>query len=267
MHIQAQSPAADEVLRAALPGLGALVEVEQVVAPDWVVEEDVGTWTLTETDNAYSQQFSSAGDLLHGLFGALGYRVAEGMTGGHCLHAAAVARNGRAIVLPGVSGRGKSSVCAWLVAQGFEYISDELVVVDGDGQVTGFGRPLQLKRGSYDAVAPLVVNEEHVVYGDTVSSYPPEAFAGTRYIGSSLPIAAWLFPAFESGAGFSLRELSSAQCALQVLQAHVNARNLPNYGFCDTVGIVKNVSGYQLDYSSIDCFSITLPEFLKKLSV
>lgn len=46
------------------------------------------------------------------------------------LHAGAVARNGRALVLVGESGRGKSTLTASLVRRGWEYLSDEVAIVD-----------------------------------------------------------------------------------------------------------------------------------------
>jgi serine kinase of HPr protein (carbohydrate metabolism regulator) len=45
--------------------------------------------------------------------------------------ASAVRRNGRCILLPAPSGGGKSTLCAALLDSGFEFVSDDLVLLDG----------------------------------------------------------------------------------------------------------------------------------------
>ncbi|MBM2577186.1 serine kinase [Jannaschia sp. Os4] len=49
------------------------------------------------------------------------------------LHATAVAASGRALLIVGPSGSGKSSVAAGMVALGAGLIADDLVVVEADG--------------------------------------------------------------------------------------------------------------------------------------
>ena len=61
------------------------------------------------------------------------------------VHAGVVAVGGRALVLPGRSGAGKSTLVAALVTAGATYVSDEWAVVDGDGRVRPFPRPLRLR--------------------------------------------------------------------------------------------------------------------------
>jgi hypothetical protein len=51
------------------------------------------------------------------------------MTSAVVLHAGAVSLNGRAIVLAGPTGSGKTSLAAWFVANGFRYLSDEVAVL------------------------------------------------------------------------------------------------------------------------------------------
>ena len=53
-----------------------------------------------------------------------------GSLGRVLLHAGAVERDGRAIVVAGESGRGKSTLTAALVQAGFNYVTDELVLID-----------------------------------------------------------------------------------------------------------------------------------------
>lgn len=72
------------------------------------------------------------------------------------VHSGAVARDGRAILLPGRSFAGKSALDAALLADGAEYLSDEFAVVDAGGRVHPSARPLGLRRadGRVERVRP-----------------------------------------------------------------------------------------------------------------
>lgn len=61
------------------------------------------------------------------------------------LHAGAVARDGRALVLVGESGKGKSTLTASLVRRGWDYLSDEVAVIHPETRmVLPFAKALDL---------------------------------------------------------------------------------------------------------------------------
>ena len=67
------------------------------------------------------------------------------------VHGGVVAHEGRAILLPGPTHAGKSTLVAELVRQGAPYFSDEYALIDADGRVHPYPRPLLLRDGSgYD---------------------------------------------------------------------------------------------------------------------
>ena len=78
-------------------------------------------------------------------------RRAEGLV---FVHAGAVAWKGRAILMPGRSGSGKSELVAALLREGAELLSDELAVIDVQGLVHPYARPLALRRGGTEHVEP-----------------------------------------------------------------------------------------------------------------
>lgn len=73
------------------------------------------------------------------------------------LHAAAVAIDGRVLVLPGRSGSGKSTLVAELVRRGARYLSDEYAPVDRDGRIAPYARPITV-RSTGPPVPPPVVD-------------------------------------------------------------------------------------------------------------
>jgi len=62
------------------------------------------------------------------------------------VHAGVVAWGGRAIVIPGRSFSGKSTLTAALLNEGARYFSDEYALVDDEGFVHPFRRPLHLRQ-------------------------------------------------------------------------------------------------------------------------
>lgn len=62
------------------------------------------------------------------------------------IHAGVVGYRGHAIVIPGDSFSGKTTLVAELVRAGAEYYSDEFAVLDDQGLVHPFARPLSIRR-------------------------------------------------------------------------------------------------------------------------
>lgn len=69
------------------------------------------------------------------------------------LHAAVLERNGRAIMLPGEPGAGKSTLTAALSLSGWRLLTDETALVDLDtGVLWPMARPVNLKNSSIDII-------------------------------------------------------------------------------------------------------------------
>lgn len=60
------------------------------------------------------------------------------------VHAGAVVRDGRAVLLFGASGAGKTTMCRGLVGRGARYVTDEIAAIDVALRVRGLPRPLAL---------------------------------------------------------------------------------------------------------------------------
>ena len=120
--------------------------------------EDQSARTLHIDGELYCE-VDSLGSLASALLEQTLFRLSDRSTGGLLLHAAAVSRGSRCILLPGTSGAGKSSLTAWLLKQGFEYLTDELVYVPfGSLSVQPFTRPLALKASARGQLGADVVD-------------------------------------------------------------------------------------------------------------
>ena len=81
------------------------------------------------------------------------------------LHAAAVSRYGATIIMPGVPGSGKSTLCAALGLSGWRILSDEHAMIEPDSTaIVPLCRPVSLKNESIEAIRSLSSN---AVFGPT----------------------------------------------------------------------------------------------------
>jgi HprK-related kinase A len=173
------------------------------------------------------------------------------------LHAGAVERYGRAVLLPALPGSGKSTLTAALMARGYRLLSDEFGVVRmHDTQLLPMLRPVALKNESIDVIkrfAPQAVIGP--VYPKTrkgsVAHLAPDADSVRRRKHPASP-ALILFPRFERGAGVSVEPMPKSRAFSRV------SVNSFNYGLLgpdafDAVGrLVDACDAYRLRYGNLD---------------
>ena len=86
--------------------------------------------------------------LVPDLIRVLDEAVIQRLTTLHAVHAGAVQLGERVLLLPGVTHSGKSSLVAELLRRGAIYFSDEYALIDSEGHVYPYPRPLLLRNGS-----------------------------------------------------------------------------------------------------------------------
>lgn len=85
--------------------------------------------------------------LVPDLIRVLDEAVIQRLTGLRAVHAGAVQWGARALLLPGATHAGKSSLVAELLRRGATYFSDEYALIDSEGRVHPYPRPLLLRNG------------------------------------------------------------------------------------------------------------------------
>lgn len=168
----------------------------------------------------------------------------------HALHAGAVCNNTTCIILPGKSGKGKSSLTAWLISRGYYYLTDELVFLDREGGVFPVTRPVSLKvdgKGIRQLFPKLSCNE--VISGDE-GSMIPHRLLNPDFETRQPELTHIVFPSFQDNSEIEFKQISPAQSTLYLIQCYVNARNLPEHGISELSSIVRRCHSYMLTYSN-----------------
>jgi len=126
------------------------------------------------------------------------------------VHAGVVAHRGRAIVIPGPTMSGKSTLVSELLRHGAIYYSDEYAVLDADGMVYPFPKPVSLRAPvSFDSI-----DFEAEYFGASSGNAP-------------LPIGLVVVTHYQVGARWRPRTLSHGQGALTLMAHAIAARRDP----------------------------------------
>src|SRR3954467_4480092 len=126
------------------------------------------------------------------------------------VHAGCAVHDGRAIVVPGRTMSGKSSLTAALVRAGATYFSDEFAVLDRRGRVHPYPRPLSIRPYDGSARVRLPVSD----IGGAVGT-------GTAAVGVIAHLR------YDGSAGWTVEELSPGRAALALIDNTVAARSRP----------------------------------------
>ena len=129
LTINLKSSAAETLLESVMSAMGA-EQVRRKRGFRLVVGGDSGAWELNDRHAKIERKLKLDGDLIYHLTDRIVFHIADNAEGVHCIHAAAVAHGDGVLVVPARSGAGKSTFTAWLVHMGFDYLTDELILIN-----------------------------------------------------------------------------------------------------------------------------------------
>lgn len=218
-------------------------------------------WMIVDSKLSETRKVSTKGDLVYFLSDKIIYHLVDRINVGHCIHAACVAKGDRAFVLPANSGCGKSSFTCWLVANGFDYISDELTILLASGKVSAISRPIQIKSHGIAAIKYLINDQSRILKGDFVNAISAEMLGGQCSDLNEWQLSGIIFPQYTKGSEFSYELMKGASAAMQLMGSHVNARNLDSHGFRFMTEVARQTPAYKLEYGGFDY----LPESFNKI--
>lgn len=202
-----------------------------------------GNWELTAGDQV------SVFDDLTDAVGALEYEITisllQGLSGFLRLHAAAIAVNGRATVLLGPSGSGKSSLALYACRQGCQVFGDDVVLLDTDARLHGFERMFEVA----DATArTLGIDLEATPFR---SEHSPEVWVDPRLFGgwaSPAPIGRVVVLDYDPAAPLSSRAMSPAETAAALVRSIMTEDVGPVSSIDACLSVAQTAPGLVLTY-------------------
>ncbi|HSJ47739.1 MAG TPA: HprK-related kinase A [Gammaproteobacteria bacterium] len=173
------------------------------------------------------------------------------------LHAAVIARDGRAVILPAPPGSGKSTLCAGLVNRGWRLLSDELTLIDrGTGLITPLPRPVSLKNQSIEVIrafapdAVLGPVARDTAKGTVSHMQPPPASVRAA---DELARPAWIImPRYQTGAPADLTALPKGEAFIQAADQSFNYSLLGQEGFEAMGRLVEDCECLRFHYGDLE---------------
>ena len=139
------------------------------------------------------------------------------------VHAGVVGWKGKAIIVPGRSYSGKSTLIAELVKAGATYYSDEYAVFDARGRVHPYHKPLEIRDEGATKQSKISVEE-----------------IGGRAGIKPLPVGMVLMTEYKAGANWRPRKLSAGEGVLGLLSHTVSARRNPEKALATLQRVTAN---------------------------
>ncbi len=182
------------------------------------------------------------------------------------LHTAVVARGERAMLLSGIPGSGKSTLCAALVVAGWRLLSDEFALVrPEDGMIAPLARPVALKNRSIEIIlglgrkAVLGPRFDKTRKGAVAHLMPsPESVAQQ----DRLARPTWVItPKYRAGATPALRFLDKENAFLHLSANSFNYEILGGASFKAIAGIMDDCSVHEFVFDDLGAAVAALEAF------
>ncbi|MFT5261242.1 MAG: hypothetical protein ACI810_003004 [Gammaproteobacteria bacterium] len=216
-------------------------------------------------DDKCTYQSNKIEDTANYLMGEVVFHLIENNDSHLAVHAGYVSDSQGGIMIPGESGHGKSSLTFWMAQNGYQYHTDELILLEStSSKVKAFTRPFNIKNYGLDAITQLVDIEllgDKVMRGNFVHIISHRCI-NPDFTSETPDLTRIVFPRYSKDAPNTLTPLSKALAGIELMKSNVIARNLPGHGFDQLLSIVRSAKAYRLDYND---FAV-LPELLQQLS-
>ena len=166
------------------------------------------------------------------------------------IHAGAVGWRNRGIIIPGRSGTGKTNLVAALVKSGATYYSDEYAVLDAQGFLYPYARPLSFREGSGERVR-----------------WCPVAELGGCQGKEPLQVGITIHTCYRNGGQWKPSVLSSGEAALDLLGNTLIVRERPAFVLSVLARAVSNVTPLKGDRGEAKTTASAIIDYVDRIEL
>jgi hypothetical protein len=188
------------------------------------------------------------------------------LTVGAVAHGAAVDVSGRAVMLAGGTGAGKSTLVLGLAACGFEHLSDDFIPLSAaGGDVHAFPLAASVKAGSWPILAddfPCLGTSRVFAFAERRVRYVDPNAGGVPPSGSRTP-GLLVFPRFEAAGAPVLHSLTPEEALAGLLESGSEAAGSPP-SLRPLAELVNTTPAFEMTYSSLDEAAETVIDLMRR---
>ncbi|MFQ6027866.1 MAG: hypothetical protein ACE5Q6_10280 [Dehalococcoidia bacterium] len=177
--------------------------------------------------------------------------ASRALTGYHRIHAGAIAYNGHGILMPAISGSGKSTTVAALALNGLDYCSDEMALIGADSRLRPFPKIISLKSGGWREIYrqfPDLVAERGWpnVSGGGAWQVKPPVLPDAEQSRAGYPIDLVLLPKHSTEEATSLKPISKSEALRDLVDQSMDLKLWGSTGLDMLVKVVQQAECYAL---------------------
>ncbi len=188
---------------------------------------------------------------------AINFCIGTGVMRALLIHAAVVERDGRAVVMPGYTGSGKSTLTAALISKGWRLLSDEVAIIDlKDGSLLPYPRAISLKNDAIDLILErypdLTVSRRYEGTLKGTLAFVKAPLSSVLCSDQSARPFLLLAPRFKAGSRLVCRRIENGESFMLLVKQSPNYKTLSASGFRALADFVESSVHYRMRFSDLD---------------
>lgn len=187
----------------------------------------------------------------------LNWAIAQYAQQYYIVHAGVIEKEGKSLIMPGIPGAGKSTLCAALVHHGWRLLSDEQALISLDAkEIYPLARPINLKNESIDIIKQFCPD---AVFGDLfidtnkgdISHVMPPKSSVNKLSKAAIP-SHIIFPKYNpSISKATLTKIEKGNAFMQMIDHSFNYSILGEQGFITLTKLIDQCQTYNFEYRDL----------------
>jgi hypothetical protein len=169
------------------------------------------------------------------------------------IHAGAITKNSKGIILPACANGGKTTLILGLLMRGFKYLSDEVALVDPKTcRISPFPKNLCLKEGSFKLFDPSRLGTQYHVRPSKGALFfiNPNQIA-PDVTGCPCEAAFLIFPYFDTSKSVQLKKIRKPEALLNMTKLLLNIPYFQEEWLDVLVGLTRGAECYSISVNSL----------------